>query len=498
MDRPDIISISGQTYSVFGKLGEGRYAVVYGARDNTGSKLAVKKSSVQEQEDLTSCKTEIEIMKKIQHKNILKCVGSEVKKHGAFFTITMLMPFAPHGNLVSVCNSKLQSNSKLSEKTILKMILDTSLAVAELHGQRIPISHRDLKAENILSFPDLNFKLCDFGSTTTYSFSCATGRDMTLIEEDLDTKTTLAYRAPEQCDLVAGNMINQCVDNWALGVVLYFLCFFDCPFQESSVAISSCQYSIPNGHNYSVELISLIPWMLERNVDRRPTASEIAQRTSEMLGKPSWSSNVKQVVGTQPRHPKLAPPKEAKPQQAPVQQKAKPKSAGGLFGMLDWSDNSGGAVAQQPAQPQRNGNTAAPVAQSLNFGVSATAGTDLFAQKPQHVSTAPQQQSGGSNLNDLFPSSPPINSVTSDNTGGTDLFPAVTNIDAMFSSPSQGSAPTPTSQTLAPGQAGYTSSSPSLDDLFSSPAASPISHLSAPTHAGHQRSVSDPVCAYVS
>ena len=101
--------------------------------------------------------------------------------------------------------------------------------MVHLHSQHPPIAHRDLKVENVLH--DVNhdlYKLCDFGSCTTEIIDCRDGlsRDARLrAEENISKNTTLAYRAPEMVDLYQQNLVNEKVDVWSLGCLLYMLCF---------------------------------------------------------------------------------------------------------------------------------------------------------------------------------------------------------------------------------------------------------------------------------
>jgi AP2-associated kinase len=70
--------------------------------------------------------------------------------------------------------------------------------------------------------------------------------------------TTLAYRAPEMVSLYSGSTITTKADIWALGCLLFKLCFFTTPFGESPLAIVSGRFFIPDNSKYSESLHSLI------------------------------------------------------------------------------------------------------------------------------------------------------------------------------------------------------------------------------------------------
>jgi len=46
--------------------------------------------------------------------------------------------------------------------------------------------------------------------------------------------TTPIYRAPEQLDLYSGYMLNEKVDIWALGIVMFTLMYHRPPFEDGA------------------------------------------------------------------------------------------------------------------------------------------------------------------------------------------------------------------------------------------------------------------------
>ena len=73
-----------------------------------------------------------------------------------------------------------------------------------------------------------------------------------------DRYTSLAYRAPEMVDLYKNLEISTKADVWALGCLLYTLCFLKLPFKDSLLAIQSGEYSVPDDSIYSENLRKLI------------------------------------------------------------------------------------------------------------------------------------------------------------------------------------------------------------------------------------------------
>ncbi|GAA6066059.1 AP2-associated protein kinase 1 isoform X1, partial [Tachysurus ichikawai] len=159
------------------------------------------------------------------------------------------------GQVVNLMNQRLQTG--FSESEVLQIFCDTCEAVARLHQRKIPIVHRDLKVENILLHDRGHYVLCDFGSATD-RFQDPQAEGAAAVEEEIKKYTTLSYRAPEMVNLYSGKVISTKADIWALGCLLYKLCFFTLPFGESQVAICDGSFTIPDNSRYSHDLHCLI------------------------------------------------------------------------------------------------------------------------------------------------------------------------------------------------------------------------------------------------
>lgn len=94
-------------------------------------------------------------------------------------------------------------------------------------------------------------------------------------EEIYEKNTTLMYRPPEMIELYLRYPVNEKVDIWMLGCILYILCFYKHPFQDASkLSIVNSGFYIPE-NNYSPDLINLIRILLIPNPMKRPSSKEI-------------------------------------------------------------------------------------------------------------------------------------------------------------------------------------------------------------------------------
>ncbi|NP_001268980.1 cyclin-G-associated kinase isoform 2 [Mus musculus] len=155
-----------------------------------------------------------------------------------------------------------------------------------MHRQKPPIIHRDLKVENLLLSNQGTIKLCDFGSATTishypdYSWSA---QKRAMVEEEITRNTTPMYRTPEIVDLYSNFPIGEKQDIWALGCILYLLCFRQHPFEDGAkLRIVNGKYSIPvNDTRYTV-FHDLIRAMLKVNPEERLSIAEVVRQLQEI------------------------------------------------------------------------------------------------------------------------------------------------------------------------------------------------------------------------
>nr|XP_030733823.1 BMP-2-inducible protein kinase isoform X2 [Globicephala melas] len=272
-------------------LAEGGFSTVFLVRTHGGLRYALKRMYVNNATDLNICKREITIMKELSgHKNIvgyLDCTVNSVSDN--VWEVLILMEYCRAGQVVNQMNKKLQTG--FTEPEVLQIFCDTCEAVARLHQCKTPIIHRDLKVENILLNDGGNYVLCDFGSATN-KFLNPQKDGVNIVEEEIKKYTTLSYRAPEMINLYGGKPITTKADIWALGCLLYKLCFFTLPFGESQVAICDGSFTIPDNSRYSHNIHCLIRFMLEPDPERRPDIFQVSYFAFKFAKKDCPVSNI--------------------------------------------------------------------------------------------------------------------------------------------------------------------------------------------------------------
>ncbi|XP_027553411.1 AP2-associated protein kinase 1 isoform X3 [Neopelma chrysocephalum] len=287
-----VFSIGRHQVTVDEVLAEGGFAIVFLVRTSNGVKCALKRMYVNNEYDLQVCKREIQIMRDLSgHKNIVGYIDSSINSvsSGDVWEVLILMDFCRGGQVVNLMNQRLQTG--FSESEVLQIFCDTCEAVARLHQCKTPIIHRDLKVENILLHDRGHYVLCDFGSATN-KFQNPQTEGVNAVEEEIKKYTTLSYRAPEMVNLYSGKLITTKADIWALGCLLYKLCYFTLPFGESQVAICDGTFTIPDNSRHSQDMHCLIRYMLEPDPDKRPDIYQVSYFAFKLAKKECPVQNV--------------------------------------------------------------------------------------------------------------------------------------------------------------------------------------------------------------
>ena len=265
-------TVNGKNYYEDKLLGEGGYGYVYQVSDSKGNKYALKKINILSQPQYQNIIREIKLWKQVSNsQNIVKLLDASQTKT----EVDILMELCTEGSLLDFINN---SEENISESTALKIIRDIANGLLAMHSQNPPIAHRDIKIENVLKFGN-TFKLCDFGSASIDTMMPEKEtKDSKRDKFDIyERNTTFMYRPPEMVDEYGEFPVNEKVDIWALGCILYAILFKQQPFQDAQkLTIIKGDYYIPKeAKNYSSKIFDFIRLMLTPDPRIRPSAKDI-------------------------------------------------------------------------------------------------------------------------------------------------------------------------------------------------------------------------------
>ncbi|KFY12317.1 hypothetical protein V492_03950, partial [Pseudogymnoascus sp. VKM F-4246] len=356
------IQVGGHKVVIQKYFSEGGFAHVYLVKmqePKDGTDIAVlKRVAVPDKDSLGNMRTEVETMKKLKgHRPIVKYYDSHASQlKGGGYEVFLLMEFCNGGGLIDFMNTRLQN--RLTEPEILKIFSDVTEGVACMHYLKPPLLHRDLKVENVLiskTASGKRYKLCDFGSTAPPRAAATTAAECRLIEEDVQKHTTLQYRSPEMVDVYRKLPIDEKSDIWALGVLLYKLCFYTTPFEEKGqLSILNASFKFPAFPVFSDRLKYLIATMLREKPEERPNVYQIYAGETDLHMKrnqslPNPRTQPSPTVGAafspptqqKPAIPDVVPMRRGRPTTTPQTPSSKPApspmrvTSGDPFAALD-------------------------------------------------------------------------------------------------------------------------------------------------------------------
>ena len=221
------------SYEVLKQLGKGGYGKVYEVKNiKTGEIRACKHLSKLNIKNLEKFRREIEILKKMDHPNIIKLYEVYESERSLY----LVMEECKGGEIFDRIIQHIQEKKMYSEKDAAIIFEQVMSCIAYCHNRNI--CHRDLKPENLLYLnagdeKDNRIKVIDFG----LSQAC----------DRLKTKVGTAYYVSPE--ILSGNYTHLC-DIWSAGVILYILLSGDPPFNgandnEIYTKIAQMKFSFP-------------------------------------------------------------------------------------------------------------------------------------------------------------------------------------------------------------------------------------------------------------
>ncbi|XP_071444981.1 cyclin-G-associated kinase isoform X2 [Hetaerina americana] len=266
-------------------IAEGGFAFVFVAQEiTTGKEYALKRLMAADEETNKNIIQEISILKKLSgNPNVIQFIAaSQIDKTKSSHGMTeylVLTELCVGGSLVDVLRVR---NGPLTPEEVCRVFWQVCKSVQHMHNQTPPIIHRDLKIENLLIGADGAIKLCDFGSATLKSYypdPSWSANQRSCLEDEMSRFTTPMYRAPEMVDTWSNYPITVAADIWALGCVLYMICFVKHPFEDSAkLRIMNGNYTIPPNDGKYIWYHEIIRGALKVNPAQRMTVADILER----------------------------------------------------------------------------------------------------------------------------------------------------------------------------------------------------------------------------
>ncbi|XBI59194.1 hypothetical protein VPH35_040312 [Triticum aestivum] len=275
----------GNKYMLGDEIGKGAYGRVYKGLDlENGDFVAIKQVSLENipQEDLNIIMQEIDLLKNLNHKNIVKYLGSlKTNSH-----LHIILEYVENGSLANII--KPNKFGPFPESLAAVYIAQVLEGLVYLHEQGV--IHRDIKGANILTTKEGLVKLADFGVATK------------LTEADVNTHSVVGtpyWMAPEVIEMSG---VCAASDIWSVGCTVIELLTCSPPYYELQPMpalfriVQDVQPPIPEG--FSPEITDFLRQCFQKDSIQRPDAKTLLMHP--------WLQNSRRASSsprqTNPRH----------------------------------------------------------------------------------------------------------------------------------------------------------------------------------------------------
>ncbi|KAG5509104.1 hypothetical protein JKF63_06113 [Porcisia hertigi] len=263
------------------KYGEGGSSYVYLVENSSNlpefpRHMALKRSFFGV-DQVAEAHREVDIVSRIKDKNIVRVFHSEISRNEGRLGVSIAMEYCSNNLHRRISgNSGISSGMRLTEAEICHVMLALTSALGYLHTQQPPITHRDIRPENILInnkyVGPAAYKLANFGNATMEAYHCETREEANMAIADIQMHTNPAFRAPEMSDPWSKKRICEKTDMWAIGVLLYYMMYLRLPFdQSSSIGQGDWVVRFPQqtSSSYTGSLRVMLQHLLDPNPDSR-------------------------------------------------------------------------------------------------------------------------------------------------------------------------------------------------------------------------------------
>lgn len=284
-DKPDL-EIGEHQYRILKPFAKGGFSQLFLVEEcKTGRKWALKRIDCHSKTDVDRVRNEINVQLRLgAHLNILtlECFTHDEIPHGLRFSL--IFTFYKRGSLQDELTNRRPFCDYIDEKRVINFFLQIASAVNFMHSSTPPIAHRDIKPANILISDEDRPVLTDFGSSFVCPVIICDGKESRMQLDEAGELCSMPYRAPELFVCNIGSKIDQSVDIWSLGCLLYALCFFRSPFDDIyergdsiALAVQSGKITYDDCHPYTQKVLDAIRAMIAVDPGDRPSIASICE-----------------------------------------------------------------------------------------------------------------------------------------------------------------------------------------------------------------------------
>ena len=163
-------SFEVEDFAILNQIGEGSFGKIYLVEQkDTKERFSLKKIIAEGEEELQIFTQEFELVNSIRHPGILRIIGSCHRKLDFNTMVLYILMEVAKYDWDKEIKQQIMAKKPYSSELIVKICCQTISGLA--HLQKINISHRDIKPQNILVFENNIYKVADFGEAKEFQKS---------------------------------------------------------------------------------------------------------------------------------------------------------------------------------------------------------------------------------------------------------------------------------------------------------------------------------------
>ncbi|XP_020085967.1 probable leucine-rich repeat receptor-like protein kinase At5g49770 [Ananas comosus] len=284
----DELKRSTNDFRGINEIGSGGYGKVYKGMLPDGRIVAIKRSQQGSNQGGLEFKTEIELLSRVHHKNLVELVGFCCEKG----ELILVYEFMSNGTIRETLSGR--SGIQLDWTRRLRIALDSARGLTYLHEHaNPPIIHRDVKSSNILLDEKLTAKVGDFGLSLLVA-------DSEMGHFTTNIKGTLGYLDPEY---YMTQQLTGKSDVYSMGVVLLELITAMLPVHNKKHIVNHVKIALDKQDKEFCGLKSIIDPVIsnsgklvgfesfvdlalqcvEESAENRPTMSDVVKEIEAIL-----------------------------------------------------------------------------------------------------------------------------------------------------------------------------------------------------------------------
>nr|CAB3266648.1 serine/threonine-protein kinase 16-like [Phallusia mammillata] len=285
-----IISINSARYLFQENIGEGGFSYIDLIEDlKSGGNFALKRIVCHDEKAKEDALQEVHFCRMLNHENIITLIDHCIKNKGNLIEVWLVLPFYKNGSLYDKYQHLAAKKENLDKKEVLSIFHGVCKGIEQFHQSDPPLAHRDLKPANVLLSDENTPIIMDLGSVAHARVEINSFKEAQSMQDLAAERCTMPYRAPELFQVSVPSIIDEKVDIWSLGCILFSLMFLEGPFDQIwmrkdsvALAVQNGNIPFPKNNQYPTAYLDLVRSLMEIEPSKRPSILSVIEQIENL------------------------------------------------------------------------------------------------------------------------------------------------------------------------------------------------------------------------